>query len=215
MRSDRAPVAGLRFRRTVRALRVQLIDGVRHQVAPTLAVPEKVRAVQVYGHSWRLKSAKYLHIIRTMAVSFNHPSQARMLGERLRRARMQAGYSQEAVCAVIGVSHSQISRIERGIFKGPGKNVQILCRFLEVDWREVANDTVALSPATVSTPLFATPLTPADLVSAQASGGGDTDAAIEIAERFARAARVSPLWATALTALAQAVEMIQAPSTGK
>lgn len=67
-----------------------------------------------------------------MAPSYRNPDDAVVLGERLRRTRKNSGMTLKELNTATGVSHSQISRIERGQFKGESKNVQILCEFLNI-----------------------------------------------------------------------------------
>lgn len=58
------------------------------------------------------------------------------LGAKLRHARSSAFLSLKAVEVETEISHSQISRIERGEFKKASKNVRILCAFFKIDWTD-------------------------------------------------------------------------------
>ena len=68
-----------------------------------------------------------------MAISYENSEEATVLGTRLRFARRNLNLTLTNLTEKTGVSHSQISRIERGLFKGPSKNVRILCNFLKID----------------------------------------------------------------------------------
>jgi transcriptional regulator with XRE-family HTH domain len=67
-----------------------------------------------------------------MATSYRNPEEAAALGARIQLARKNLGLTLLNLTERTGVSHSQISRIERGMFKGASKNVQILCKFLDI-----------------------------------------------------------------------------------
>jgi transcriptional regulator with XRE-family HTH domain len=67
-----------------------------------------------------------------MPTNFKSISDAPALGSRIRRARETRGLSLIDIAAEVGVHHSQVSRIERGLFKRPAKNVQKLCKYLNV-----------------------------------------------------------------------------------
>lgn len=67
-----------------------------------------------------------------MATSYRDPEEAAALGAQMRRTRKKLGLTLLNLTAQTGVSHSQISRIERGLFKGASKNVQILCKSLNI-----------------------------------------------------------------------------------
>ena len=68
-----------------------------------------------------------------MATSYKDPKEAVALGAQMRYARKKLGFTLQNVTEQTGISHSQISRIERGLFKGTSKNVQILCRLLNIE----------------------------------------------------------------------------------
>ena len=68
-----------------------------------------------------------------MATSYRDPKEAAAIGNQIRFARKKLGLTMLKVTAQTGISHSQISRIERGLFKGWSKNVQILCEFLNIE----------------------------------------------------------------------------------
>ena len=66
-----------------------------------------------------------------MAASYTDPNEAVTLGAGIRRARRNLGKTLTDLSSQTGVSHSQISRIERGQFKSQSKNVQILCDYFK------------------------------------------------------------------------------------
>jgi transcriptional regulator with XRE-family HTH domain len=68
-----------------------------------------------------------------MATSYRDPEEAAALGAQMRLARKKLGLTLLKLTEQTGVSHSQISRIERGLFKGASKNVQILCKSLNIE----------------------------------------------------------------------------------
>lgn len=68
-----------------------------------------------------------------MATSYRDPEEAAALGAQIRHARKKLGLTMLSLTIQTGVSHSQISRIERGLFKGASKNVQILCKMLSIE----------------------------------------------------------------------------------
>ena len=74
-----------------------------------------------------------------MSTSYIDPQEAVALGARLRLARKKIGATVVELAERTGVSHSQISRIERGLFKGTSKNVHILCVFLAVDQTQASS----------------------------------------------------------------------------
>ena len=67
-----------------------------------------------------------------MAERFNTSDEAKRLGQRLRDARKNSGYTLLSVANKVHVHHGQISRIERGQMVTFGKNVQKICKFLGV-----------------------------------------------------------------------------------
>ena len=71
-----------------------------------------------------------------MAKSDNPHGTSEVLGVRLHDARVNSHLTMEMLGKKTKVSHSQISRIERGRFKRISKNVQIMCNFFEIDWHE-------------------------------------------------------------------------------
>jgi len=71
-----------------------------------------------------------------MAVNDKKSCDPTALGIRLRAARKEAGFTLVTLGASIGVHYSQLSRIERGVFKGAATNVQKVCKKLKIDWRE-------------------------------------------------------------------------------
>ena len=68
-----------------------------------------------------------------MATSYRDPEEAVALGAQMRIARKKLGLTLTELAGRTGVSHSQISRVERGLFKGASKNVQILCKSLNIE----------------------------------------------------------------------------------
>jgi transcriptional regulator with XRE-family HTH domain len=64
-----------------------------------------------------------------MALTFN-ASASKKTGDALRQARIRHGLSLLQVESLMGIDHSQISRIERGQFVRASKNVQKLCKLL-------------------------------------------------------------------------------------
>lgn len=69
-----------------------------------------------------------------MAANYNNSYEPQSLGSQLRSARLKANLTLQMVASNVGMSHSQISRIERGDFKNPSKNVQILCNYFNIAW---------------------------------------------------------------------------------
>ena len=70
-----------------------------------------------------------------MAANYDNSIDPGSLGNQLRTARLEANLTLQIVSSTTNINHSQISRIERGGFKGPSKNVQILCKYFNIDWR--------------------------------------------------------------------------------
>lgn len=68
-----------------------------------------------------------------MATSYRDPEEAAALGARIQIARKMLGLTLLNLTERTGVSHTQISRIERGMFKGASKNVQKLCKYLNIE----------------------------------------------------------------------------------
>lgn len=61
------------------------------------------------------------------------------LGAQMRRTRKNLGLTLMNLTEQTGVSHSQISRIERGLFKGASRNVQLLCKFLSIEGASISS----------------------------------------------------------------------------
>lgn len=101
-------------------------------MAPQLTAPSKASVINVYRHNPSRLISYFLHIICTMPINFKFLSDAPTLGAKLRRARENYGLSLMDVAVKVGIHHSQVSRIERGQFKRPTKNVLKLCNFLNV-----------------------------------------------------------------------------------
>lgn len=74
-----------------------------------------------------------------MATSYRDPEEALVLGAQMRLARKRLGLTLLDLTEQTGVSHSQISRIERGLFKGASKNVLILCKFLNIEGAPISS----------------------------------------------------------------------------
>ncbi|QNP49997.1 helix-turn-helix domain-containing protein [Diaphorobacter aerolatus] len=74
-----------------------------------------------------------------MATSYRDPEEAVALGVRIRLARKKLGLTLLELAGRTSVSHSQISRIERGLFKGGSKNVQILCKYLRIEEERISS----------------------------------------------------------------------------
>ncbi|MBS0403734.1 MAG: helix-turn-helix transcriptional regulator [Proteobacteria bacterium] len=74
-----------------------------------------------------------------MATSYRNPEEATALGAQMRLARKKLGLTLTDLAERTDVSHSQISRMERGLFKGTSKNVQILCNFLNIGGTRTSN----------------------------------------------------------------------------
>lgn len=71
------------------------------------------------------------------------PSEAVVIGARLREARLRANRGVTEVGSEAGVHHSQVSRCERGDFKTVSPNVQKLCNTLKVKHPKVPGDAVS------------------------------------------------------------------------
>jgi len=69
-----------------------------------------------------------------MAQRFNSKFEAVLLGQRLRAARKSNGYTLTSLAEIVGVHHSQISRIERGEMETVNTNLQKLCKYLGVPY---------------------------------------------------------------------------------
>lgn len=64
------------------------------------------------------------------------PTQAKLLGTQLRVARQSRSLSLQQVASQCGMHHSQLSRLERGLFKRMSKNVQFVCIYLHIKFHE-------------------------------------------------------------------------------
>lgn len=69
-----------------------------------------------------------------MLKDHNPSAMPKILGAKLRNARLNSVLSLKSLGIETKISYTQISRIERGKFKKVSKNVQILCRYFEIDW---------------------------------------------------------------------------------
>lgn len=81
-----------------------------------------------------------------MPTNYFNSTKPIVLGSQLRTARLKLNNTLKMVEILTNISHSQISRIERGKFKSPSKNVQNLCELFKIDWRNSspANQTESL-----------------------------------------------------------------------
>lgn len=68
-----------------------------------------------------------------MASQYNGTEEALALGLRLRSARIKSSLTMMNLAEKLKMSHTQISRIERGKFKRTSKNVRNICTFLNVE----------------------------------------------------------------------------------
>lgn len=68
-----------------------------------------------------------------MGKKFNSLSDAAALGGQIRQARLIRGLSLVELGRAVSVDHSQISRYERGQMISVGKNLQIICTFLQIE----------------------------------------------------------------------------------
>jgi transcriptional regulator with XRE-family HTH domain len=69
------------------------------------------------------------------------PAEARRIGLRIRSAREAIGWTLIEVGARCEIHHSQASRIERGQFRTLNSNVQLLCKFAQVDPNDAGDPT--------------------------------------------------------------------------
>jgi transcriptional regulator with XRE-family HTH domain len=70
-----------------------------------------------------------------MSTNYSNSIKPIVLGDQLRSARLKLNNTLKTVESLTNINHSQISRIERGKFKSPSKNVQNLCKLFNIDWR--------------------------------------------------------------------------------
>lgn len=68
--------------------------------------------------------------------------QAKALGAQLRLARQNRSLSIQDLAGKCGIHHSQLSRLERGLFKCMSGNVQIACAYLHIK----PHESMAASP---------------------------------------------------------------------
>lgn len=107
--------------------RMQLIQGVSHQMAPLLAAKPQPALVDVNSHC--AKSACNLHIIVFVKDSSNT---AKQLGWRIRETRLRKRLTLAQVAEKSGVHYTQISRVERGLFRFAAPNVRKICKVLGI-----------------------------------------------------------------------------------
>lgn len=67
-----------------------------------------------------------------MTTRFKHPTDIRLLGRRIMEARRARGLTLEEMSRLVDVHYTQISRIERGQAALLSKNMQKICKFLDI-----------------------------------------------------------------------------------
>lgn len=67
-----------------------------------------------------------------MTTRFNHPEDVKLLGRRIMEARKARGLTLKGLSERVDVHYTQISRIERGQASLMGKNMQKICKFLDI-----------------------------------------------------------------------------------
>jgi len=67
-----------------------------------------------------------------MSIRFNSPYESQALGARLRSARKKAGITLEKAASMLDVTHSQLSRIERGQAVTHSNTVRKFCTLLNI-----------------------------------------------------------------------------------
>jgi transcriptional regulator with XRE-family HTH domain len=75
---------------------------------------------------------KYANILHIMTTLFNSQIDSNLLGRRIMTARRERGLTLKCLGESVGVHYTQISRIERGGATRLSKNVQKICKFLNV-----------------------------------------------------------------------------------
>jgi transcriptional regulator with XRE-family HTH domain len=70
-----------------------------------------------------------------MPSNYKSPDIAILIGKEIKSARQLANLTLLDLENSLSIHHSQISRIERGAFLRPSKNVQVLCNSFAIDWR--------------------------------------------------------------------------------
>jgi len=68
-----------------------------------------------------------------MGKKFNSPTDAAVLGNQIRKTRLDRGLTLVDLGHAVSVDHSQISRYERGQMSSVSKNLQKICTFLQID----------------------------------------------------------------------------------
>ncbi len=56
----------------------------------------------------------------------------KVVGERLKESREEAGYTQNKIAALLNMTQQQYSRFERGIFELNYAQLQLLCKTFKV-----------------------------------------------------------------------------------
>lgn len=65
--------------------------------------------------------------------------EARDVGARLRAARVGRGLTLQRIATECSLHYTQVSKIERGMFRFKNKNVQKICKFLGLDFEPLRN----------------------------------------------------------------------------
>lgn len=76
---------------------------------------------------------KYANILHIMRRKFNSPQDASVFGGQIRRARLGKGLTLVELGRAVSVDQSQISRYERGQMISVSKNLQKICKFLQIN----------------------------------------------------------------------------------
>lgn len=71
-----------------------------------------------------------------MTTNYKDPQYSIRIGKNIRQARLDAGLTLEELAKAVEIEYTQISKIERGRFKKPAKNVQKLCKYFDISWNE-------------------------------------------------------------------------------
>lgn len=77
-----------------------------------------------------------------MTTRFNHSEDVKLLGRRIMEARKARGLTLKDLGERVAVHYTQISRIERGQASLMGKNMQKICKFLDILEPSVTSDDV-------------------------------------------------------------------------
>ncbi|WP_103714312.1 helix-turn-helix domain-containing protein [Pseudomonas syringae] len=68
-----------------------------------------------------------------MGKKFNSLSDAALVGDQIRQARLSKGLTLASLGRAVNVHHSQISRYERGQMSSVGNNLHKICTFLQIE----------------------------------------------------------------------------------